>query len=190
MHEGGAVGETASLSYQSDSWDDDGAHFVHTFSTYTELIGYSQVKLYMSCADTDDMDVYVICRKLDATGQPLLQMNVPLEALPAGTTLDSVPNLNIFKYVGPNGRLRVSHRELGTDPALTKEQTAMLAPATAWHPHDKEDKIPRGQIVCLDIPLWPSGIIFDRGESIRLEVKGDEVTLPEFPAFDRVPENL
>ena len=190
MNEGGAPGEPSSISYQSDSWDDDGAHFVHKFSTYTELIGYSQVKLYMSCADTDDLDVYVICRKVDADGQLLMQMNIPLEALPAGTTAEDVPNLNIFKYLGPNGRLRASHRQVSADPTLTKEQTAMLAPAVAWHPHDSEDKIPPGQIVCLDIPLWPSGIIFEPGESIRLEIKGHEVTLPEFPALDRVPTNL
>lgn len=190
MQESGAPAEASSISYQSDSWDDDGAHFVHVFSAYTELIGYSQVKLYMSCADTDDLDVYVICRKLDANGQPLMQVNIPLEALPAGTTAKDVPNLNIFKYLGPNGRLRASHRRLGADPNLTKEQTMMLAPAVAWHPHDSEDKIPPGQIVCLDIPLWPSGIIFEPGESIRVEIKGHEVTLPEFPALDRVPRNL
>ncbi|KIX02765.1 uncharacterized protein Z518_08707 [Rhinocladiella mackenziei CBS 650.93] len=187
---GAPPGEASSISYQSDSWDDDGAHFVHKFNTYTELIGYSQVKLYMSCADADDMDVYVICRKLDAEGQPLMQVNIPLEALPAGTKADDIPNLNIFKYLGPNGRLRASHRELRADPTLSEEQVAMLAPAMAWHPHDSEDKIQPGQIVCLDIPLWPSGIIFEAGESIRLEIKGHEVTLPEFPALDRAAKNL
>ncbi|KIW97423.1 uncharacterized protein Z519_01007 [Cladophialophora bantiana CBS 173.52] len=190
MSEGGAPGEASSTAYQSDSWDDDGAHFVHKFSTYTELIGYSQVKLYMSCAEADDLDVYVVCRKLDAGGQPLVQINIPLDALPAGTKAEDVPNLNIFKYLGPNGRLRASHRQLSADPTLTKEQTAMLAPAVAWHPHDSEDKIVPGQVVCLDIPLWPSGIIFEPGESVRLEIKGHEVTLPEFPALDRVPGNL
>ena len=92
---------SGSLSYQSDSWDDDGAHFVHTFTSYTELIGFSQAKLYMSCADADDLDVYVICRKLDAQGRPLMQLNIPLAALPAGTTADAVPDLNIFQIPGP-----------------------------------------------------------------------------------------
>lgn len=192
MDEDKPASESGSLSYQCDSWDDDGAHFVHTFTSYTELIGFSQAKLYMSCADTDDLDVYVICRKLDAQGQPLMQLNIPLAALPAGTTAEAVPNLNIFKYLGPNGRLRASHRALAADPDLTDEQRAMLAPAVAWHAHDaaSEDKVVPGSVVCLNIPLWPSGIVFDAGESIRLEIKGHEVTLPEFPALDRVPENL
>ena len=190
MTEGGASSKDSSISYQSDSWDDDGAHFVYKFSTYTELIGYSQVKLYMSSVEANDLDVYVICRKLSADGQPLMQLNVPLEALPSGTVAKDVPDLNIFKYLGPNGRLRASQRQSSTDPTLAKGQTAMLAPAIAWHPHDSEDKIQPGQIVCLDIPLWPSGIIFELGDSIRLEIKGHEVTLPEFPALDRAPTNL
>jgi hypothetical protein len=165
-------------------------HFVHKFTDYTELIGFSQVKLYMSCAEADDLDVYVILRKLDADGRPLMHINIPLESLPEGTVAADIPDLNIFKYLGPNGRLRASHRRLSADPGVTEEQSSLLTPALAWHSHEYEDKIPPGQIVCLDIPLWPSGIIFDRGESIRLEIKGHEVTLPEFPALHRVPENL
>lgn len=181
---------SSSTSYQSDSWDDDGAHFTHTFKEYTEMIGFSQAKLYLSCDATDDLDVYVICRKLDVNGKPLLQVAIPLNALPSGTKADDLPDLNIFKYVGPNGRLRASHRQVTEDSRLTPEQTKLLEPATAWHPHDSEDKIPPGQIVCLDIPLWPTGIIFEAGESLRFEVKGHEVTLPEFPALHRATKNL
>lgn len=186
----GTPTESSTSSYTSDSWDDDGAHFTFKFREYTELIGFSQAKLYMSCVETDDLDVYVIVRKLDADGQPLKHMNIPLERLPAGTTADDVPDLNIFKYLGPNGRLRASHRRLSTDPSISDEQSAMLAPAVAYHAHDKEEKIPPGQIVRLDIPLWPSGIIFQPGESMRLEIKGHEVTLPEFPQLYRAGENL
>ena len=66
----------------------------------------------------------------------------------------------------------------------------MLAPASTWYSHESEEKIRSGEIVCLDIPLWASGIIFQPGESIRLEIKGHEVTLPEFPALYRAPQNL
>jgi uncharacterized protein len=180
----------SSVTYVSDSWDADGAHFAFKFEAYTELIGFSKVKLYMSCADSDDMDVYVILRKLDKDGHALLHMNIPMESLPVGTTEQDVPDLNIFKYVGPNGRLRASHRRIERDPELSVEQAALLSPADVWHPHDSEDKFPPGGIVCLEIPLWPGGIVFQAGESIRLEVKGHEVTLPEFPDLDRVPENL
>lgn len=180
----------SSAKYIADSWDDDGAHFSYKFKEHTELIGFSQVTLYMSCAEADDMDVYVILRKLDKDDKPLLHTNIPLQSLPAGTTDADVPNLNIFKYVGPNGRLRASHRRLEKDPQLSEEQSSMLYPADIWHPHDREEKIPPGEVVCLEIALWPGGIVFAAGESIRLEVKGHEVTLAEFPAIDRVPTNL
>lgn len=187
-------GQGATVSYTSDSWDDQGAHFAYTFPTYTELIGFSQVKLFMSCPEASEMDVYVVIRKLDADGKPLLHVNVPLEDLPAGTSAQDIPNTNIFKYLGPSGRLRASHRELGSDPTLIAEQTEMLRPATAWHPHDKEDAavvaVVPGDVVCLDIPLWPSGMIFEAGESMRLDVMGHEPLLPEFMTLDRVPKNL
>ena len=165
-----------STKYLSDSWNDDGAHFSHKFSIYTELIGFSKLKLNMSCDDTDDMDVYVVLRKLDKDGRPLLHMNIPLESLPPGTTEEEGPHVNIFKYVGPNGRLRASHRRLEQDPRLSREQSLMLSPADVWHPHDCEEKILPGHVVCLEIPIWPGGIIFNAGESIRLEIKGHEVT--------------
>ncbi|VUC23379.1 unnamed protein product [Clonostachys rosea] len=184
-------GHNSTSQYQSDSWDDDGAHFTYKFSSYTELIGYSRAILYMSCADTDEMDVYVIIRKLDAQGNELLHLNIPLEDLPAEVKEADVPHGNIFKYVGPNGRLRASKREfLEHEPRLTPEQSKALYPAEIWHPLDQEEKIRPGEVVRLEIPLWPSGIIFQTGESMRLEVKGHEVALPEFPALDRVPTNL
>ncbi|OQV07088.1 hypothetical protein CLAIMM_11572 [Cladophialophora immunda] len=168
LEESGPPPEPSTSSYTSDSWEDDGAHFTFTFGEYTELIGFSQAKLYVSCAETDDLDVYS----------------------PGRTTPDDVPDLNIFKYLGPNGRLRASHRRLSADPSISAEQSAMLAPAVAYHAHDREEKIPPGQIVCVDIPLWPGGIVFQPGEAMRLEVKGHEVTLPEFPQLYRAGENL
>jgi hypothetical protein len=184
------VKSSSSISYLSDSWDADGAHFVYKFDIYTELVGFSKVTLYMSCTDADDMDVYVILRKLDKDGNALLHLNVPVESLPEGITEKDIPNVNIFKYVGPNGRLRASHRKVVQDAEISTEEALMLYPANVWHPHNTEEKVALGEIVCLEIPLWPGGMIFQAGESIRLEVKGHEVTLPEFPALHRVPENL
>jgi len=178
------------VKYQCDSWDDDGAHFTYKFTAYTEFIGYSKATLYMSCADTNDMDVYVVVRKLDTNGRALLHTNIPIEDLPSGSQHTGIPNTNIFKYVGPNGRLRASHRKVAQEPDLTPEESTLLYPADIWHPHDLEEKVPPGTIVPLEIALWPSGMIFQAGEALRIEVKGHEVTLPEFPALDRVPENL
>lgn len=190
LNEQQAPSRDSSASYQADSWDDDGAHFVHKFESYTELIGYSQAELWMSCNDMDDMDVYIICRKLAADGTPLMHVNIPMAAVPQWKTERDVPDGNIFKYLGPNGRLRASHRSTTLDPRLRQDQIGLQAPASAWHPHDSEEKIAPGQVVKLQIPLWPSGIVFQAGEALRFEIKGHEVTLPEFPALHRAPKNL
>lgn len=69
----------------------------------------------MSCADLDDMDVYVILRKLDRSGKALLSYNIPFEYQKAGTTADMIADENIYKHVGPSGRLRASKRAFTTE---------------------------------------------------------------------------
>lgn len=70
------------VEYLSDSWDNDGTHFSHKFHDYAELVRFFQVKLYMSCPDTDDMDVYVILRRLGMDDCPLLHMHILVQDIP------------------------------------------------------------------------------------------------------------
>ncbi|KAH6951211.1 Alpha/Beta hydrolase protein [Ilyonectria sp. MPI-CAGE-AT-0026] len=179
----------ATTSYQSDTWDDDGAHFTHTFDKYTELIGSSKATLFMSCNDLDDLDVYIVLRKLDHNGKALLNYNIPKNDWNVGVTEDDIPDFNTYKYVGPSGRLRASKRALGIEPGLTEEQNRSKTPAELWFPHDKSDKVPRGEVVKLEIPIWPGGIAFEAGESIRLEIKGHDPLFPEHAPLYRLPKN-
>ena len=178
-------------SYQSDMWEDDGAYFTLTFDKTTELIGSSQVKLYMSCSDLDDMDVYVIMRKLDRDGNALLNYNIPWEHQRPGTTQEEIPDENIYKYVGPSGRLRASKRAATIEePDMLESRKVNREPTELFFPHDKSEKVPRGQVVELKIPIWAGGIVFDEGESLRLEIKGHDPILPEYPALLKGPKNL
>lgn len=179
-----------SIPYQSDSWQDDGAHFTVTFDRYTELCGFSKAKLFMSCLDADDMDVYVIIRKLDRDGKALLNHNIPFINQKPGTKLGDIPDENIYKYVGPSGRLRASKRETGEDPGLTEEMRARKDPTELWYPHYKSDKIPLGEVAELDIAIWPGGIVFEAGESLRFEIKGHDPILPEYPPLFQSLTNL
>ncbi|CEL03654.1 hypothetical protein ASPCAL04804 [Aspergillus calidoustus] len=178
------------VSYQSDSWDDDGAHFNWTFDEPTELIGSSQAVLYMSCEDLDDMDVYVILRKLDKDGNALLNFNIPFEHQAAGVTEKDIPDVNIYKYVGPNGRLRASKRATAEEPDIAENRQGNREPTELFFPHDKEEKVAPGDVVELRIPLWAGGIAFDAGETLRLEVKGHDPILPEYPPLHRNLKNL
>jgi predicted acyl esterase len=43
------------------------------------------------------------------------------------------------------------------------------------HPHTREQKIKPGEIVPLDIEIWPSGTLFEAGETLRLIVQGGDL---------------
>jgi len=62
-------------------------------------------------------------------------------------------------------------------------------PTELFFPHDMPEKVPPGQVVELRIPTWAGGIVFD-GESLRLEIKGHDPILPEYPALHQEPKNL
>lgn len=119
-------------------------------------------------------------RKLNAQGEALVHQNIPPSDLPADSVL---PDENIWFYVGPNGRLRASHREVTQEnlPGLTvKDYTARMSENYVYHPHTSAKLLVPGEVVELDISLWPGGIVFDAGESMRLEVKGRMPIKPEF----------
>lgn len=164
-------------SYQSDipafqvDDDPDFAEFAYTFTTKTTLMGYSKAVLHMSCTDSDDMDVFVIIRKADKNGQVLRNVNVPLHELGLSSE-ENVEGINSLKYIGPSGILRASHRKI--DPKLSK-------PHWPAHDHTQEEKIPAGQIVKLEIGIWPAAIQFDAGEKLLFRVAGHQMTLAEFP---------
>lgn len=177
-------------SYSASEWNDEGVHFTYKFDKYTELVGPSKAKLFMSTQDSDDMDVYVIIRKLDRDGKPLLSLNVPLDKQPHGTSLEDLDDLNLYKHNGPTGRLRASKRALGQDPMLSDEQRERQVPTELWLPYDKEEKVLRGEVVELNIPIWPTGMVFESGESMRFEVKGHDHALHEWENLGPFLKNL
>lgn len=178
------------VSYKSDDLGDEGAYFVHTFGKYTELIGPSRLKVFMSTKDSDDMDVYLMIRKLDVDGKALMSLNIPLKDQPHGTKEEDIDDMNLYKHNGPSGRLRASKRALGQDPRLSEEQQKSQTPTELWFPYDREEKINPGDVVELDIAIWPAGITFEADESLRLEIKGHDHHLHELPGIGPTLKNL
>jgi predicted acyl esterase len=142
----------------------DSSDFYVRFDKYTELAGYPSAKLYMSCDQHDDMDVYVQIRKTDARGRLLISSNYPCPV-----PEPEVPSTNVAKFLGCDGMLRASH-------AVSK----VADEGFTQYKHDKQQKIEKGAIVELDIPLWPIGMVFEAGEGIVLRVAGHDLRLPEF----------
>ncbi|KAJ6035909.1 Alpha/Beta hydrolase protein [Penicillium herquei] len=167
--------ESGSVSYESDApamqMDNDSEEviFKHTFTQKTTLVGPSKAILFMSCADHDDLDIFVQLRKLDRNGKVHQNINIPLEDL--GVTSDEVDDINVLKYLGPTGVLRASHRAL--DSHLSKPHWPM-------HDHTNPKKITPGQVVRVEIGLWPAAIQFEAGEGIALKVSGHQMILAEF----------
>jgi len=154
------------------------ATFSHTFDADETMIGIPKAVLFMSCDDADDLDVFVLLRKISKTGEPMLNLNIPLENIPV-STLAEIPEdkrTEVILYAGPNGMLRASVRAI--------DSAKSMHPNWPYYPQDKEEKVPEGSIVRLEIGMWASGIEFQAGESIRLQVSGSYQGINNFSRGD------
>jgi predicted acyl esterase len=155
----------SSLSYDSTN-KDSFASFRHTFPARSAVIGIPKVILHMSCSATDDMDVYVILRKLSASGEELLSLNIPWANIPP-KSIGEIPvdkRTEVILYTGAIGVLRASHRAIDSSKSMHENWP--------YHPHDKEEKIKAGEIVRVEIGIWATGIAFEAGETLELRVGG------------------
>jgi predicted acyl esterase len=147
------VTQAAAVSYESvvaETAPAETANFAVTFDRDTELTGYMKLRVFMSCAEGDDMDVFVGLHKLDAAGAV-----VPFAYY---AQFDDGPVAL--------GWLRASHRELDASKS------------TDWqpvHPHTRLQKLKPGEIVPLDIEIWPSSTRFAAGETLRVTVQGTDI---------------
>jgi predicted acyl esterase len=124
--------------------------FDFTFSTDVELIGGAKLKLWVSTDRHDEMDLFVALQKLDARMQQV--------GFRYFSTFDEGPVAL--------GWLRASHRAL--DPARS-------TPLRPVHPHTSRETLQPGQIVPVEVEIWPSGTLFRRGETLRLVVAGSDL---------------
>jgi predicted acyl esterase len=126
------------------------ARFEFEFDKKTELTGYMKLKLWVQADGSDDMDLFVALEKIDRTGY--------LVPFPFFGNHDDGP--------AALGWLRVSHRELDKDKST---------PSQPYHKHEKEIKLKPGEIVPVEIEIWPSSTLFDKGEKLRLVVQGSDI---------------
>ncbi|MDR6512049.1 putative acyl esterase [Novosphingobium capsulatum] len=135
------------------------AVFEHRFAQDTEITGHASLRLWVEAEGADDMDLFVALQKHDATGAPVGQ------------------TFYAFFEDGPValGWLRASHR--ATDPQRS-------TPLQPFHPHTAEQRLRPGEIVPVDIEIWPSSTRFAAGESLRLVIQGRDIPdkgLPGLP---------
>ena len=149
-----------STAYDSESADSQ-VYFEHEFDRDTEITGYMKLHLYVAAESADDMDLAVRVEKIGQDGKVL--------------------NANAFGEVAATGFLRVSCRKL--DAAKSTEAEPYLTGTS-------EEKLTPGEIVPVEIGIWPMGMIYHAGEKIRLSVgayKPAKAMLPFGSAKIEVP---
>ena len=144
--------------------------FLYAFAEDTELTGYMKLRLWMEARHEtndseipDDIGIYVAINKRDRT-----QAAVPFYGS-VGNQQDMVTR----------GWGRASRREL--DPIAS----------TPWNPvlqASRAETLNPGQIVPLEIALYPSSTFFAAGEALELIVSSQEI-IPSPPYFKEVSFN-
>jgi predicted acyl esterase len=124
----------------------DGVTFVSApLAHETEITGPLSARLFVS-SSTTDADLFVVFRVLT----PDLREVVFMGAIDPHTPV-------------AQGWLRASHRKL--DPALSTEYRP-------YHAHDEQQPLRPGEVVALDVELWPTSIVVPAGHRIALTVRG------------------
>lgn len=134
--------EAGSVVYNSDDSAADFVVFRHRFAQPFELNGYMKLHLNVAALDHDDMDLAVTVEKKAADGSVLT---------------DAAGN-----RIMATGFQRLSLRK--TDPALSTE-------AEPWYTFDEVQKVEPGQVVPVDIEIWPIALKFEEGQIMELTVR-------------------
>lgn len=135
------VAEASHVSYDADQ----GERFKLrcTIDKELEVMGTGKLRLWVAAEGNDDMDLFVKYAKLGPDGQRLRS------------------DVGMGYYYGPDGKLRVSHRE------LDEEKSTEVAPVQK---HKRMQKLSPGEIVPVDILLWPTGMLFHKGETLEVTI--------------------
>jgi hypothetical protein len=48
-----------------------------------------------------------------------------------------------------------------------------------WHPHTKKKPVPKGDVVKLEFTTWPIGVIYEKGEGLRVRISGRDMCFIE-----------
>lgn len=74
----------------------------YLFAEHTLMAGCCKLKVFVSCQNHNDLDVYVIIRELSVDSELMEKSNVPLHLLPGNVkTVKYVKNVNLPSTIGP-----------------------------------------------------------------------------------------
>jgi predicted acyl esterase len=138
---------TAERSIEYDALGDGITFMSPPLEEQTEITGHSAAKLFVS-SSTRDADIFVVLRVFAPDGEEVVFQGAIDPHTPIG-----------------QGWLRASHRKL--DPELSTEYRP-------YHTHDEVQALTPGEVVGLDVEIWPTSIVVPAGFRIALTVRGKD----------------
>ena len=142
------LGPTTQKAQRSFPASGDGLTFLaRPLDADREITGPSAVKVFVS-SSTEDADLFVVLRVFTPDLREVVFQGAIDPHTPVG-----------------QGWLRASHRKL--NPALSK-------PWRPYHSHDDRQPLRSGEIVELDIEIWPTSIVVLAGHRIGLTIRGKD----------------
>jgi predicted acyl esterase len=130
----------------------DGVTFLTApLESETEITGPSAVKLYVS-SSTGDADIFVVLRAFSPDMKEVVFQGAIDPHTPIG-----------------QGWLRASHRQL---------DKKISTPYRPYHTHSKKQPLRPGEVVTLDVEIWPTSIVVPKGYRIGLTVCGKDYVYP------------
>jgi len=109
-----------------------------------EVTGPVAANLWVA-SSSEDMDLFLTLRNIDPDGNEVLETGQQGTPVPVA-----------------KGWLRASHREL--DPELS-------LPYRPYHRHQRRLYLTPGEIVEVQVEIWPTSMVFRKGHRIRLDVQ-------------------
>jgi len=132
-----------SFSAEPDAEDTNARFSTLPFGQETEITGPVKLKVWVS-SSIDDADLFVILYHMDVNNEEI-------------TYMGSVGQDIAAAY----GWQRVSHRKLDLEKST---------PYRPFHTHDELQKVEPGEMVPVEIEIWPTNIVFQKGQKLVLEV--------------------
>ena len=113
-------------------------------TTDMEVTGPVAAVLWVS-SSTEDMDLFLTLRNIDPDGNDVWEVGQQGQQVPVA-----------------KGWLRVSHRELDPELGLSYRP---------YHRHKRRLYLTPGEIVEVQVEIWPTSMVFKRGHRIRLDIQ-------------------
>ena len=142
-------GEFRYFAQESES-EIDSSKWEYIFKEPVDLIGHMKLKLWVSAAGSDDLDLHVAIKKFNKYGKEICFPDFQ----------------HIENGLAASGWLRVSHREL--DESKSKSWQP-------WLKHERLLKLSENEIVPCEVEILASATGFSVGDKLQLVIQGYDI---------------